>query len=353
MDQSFKNKVLDLLDQFGMDCLFYLVLFLQIWESIAISCSSNPLKKVYNESRVDISACNNIQLDFSDSDTERNLTNLQASSNKLEIMVKDVFIKVTGLTTIDMRNNRINTFQNGAFNGLGKLQELLLSQNRIKTIPLGTFDPLTALTLLSLQQNRIEILQNGIFDKNGKLSAIYLDENELEEIEDKVFQNNFNLHVSLDLNICYNGKFDVRHGDITHRVISKIMNCIMTTDSNCDLNEKFLKQRGIYLGGCSNGTRCDRVLQDCVLDVEYSEFLDFLKSEIDWLIVGLASISVNVLLSLILWCICCKTKTRPPTNENCEKKKDANPYYSKADEHPCPISPESMYSNQNQFNFDF
>ncbi|RXM30270.1 Trophoblast glycoprotein [Acipenser ruthenus] len=160
------------------------------------------------------------------------LTNLNLSLNKIEVIDPFVFVKMPSLKELDLSNNRIFKFNPEAFSTnnvlhtldlsstlfnnsfieeisalvqnetLVNLVTLKLSGNDVLYLPEEMFASLPNLTTLDLRNNSIVNLKNGTF-KNLRLESLDMRENSLKELSNATLDD-FDLQPGISIQLADN-----------------------------------------------------------------------------------------------------------------------------------------------------
>ncbi|XP_060576208.1 toll-like receptor 3 [Ruditapes philippinarum] len=109
---------------------------------------------------------------------------ISINNNKMPNLADTIFMKVRGLTVLDLSNNDISEVDKGAFimQNTSMLVQLILANNNLTTLPLDVFDNLSNLLALDLSSNRITKVEQRYFKYLTKLESLNLKHNSIKRL---------------------------------------------------------------------------------------------------------------------------------------------------------------------------
>lgn len=122
---------------------------------------------------------------------------LHLQCNKLTV-VKNSFLNLPMLETIDLSKNRISTLNCSDFAGLKQLNKLYLSNNKISKLPSCMFKDLNNLEILMLESNKLLTIGTAFKSTLPSLKQLKLSYNKLSTLHKESFMGLSNL-IALDI----------------------------------------------------------------------------------------------------------------------------------------------------------
>lgn len=176
-----------------------------VFIAITSSCHRDPGALTYK-----IKNC--VTLTIAGFEGWKNITKVEANSNKIPTLRNGSFTGGGGIETIILNDCEIRTIEVNAFEGLVQLKDLYLQFNRIRRLIPGTFDSLANLEVISLAQNEISVLEGQLFAKNPVLRSLYFEYNEIVAVDRKVLDGINVINYNLAENVCV----DKSHTSLTN-----------------------------------------------------------------------------------------------------------------------------------------
>jgi insulin-like growth factor-binding protein complex acid labile subunit len=187
-----------------------------------LNLSSNPLKKIKNDTFASLNSLETLYLYSNEIQTLevnslrglQNLKYLHLYSNKIRVLHRETFKnlkkveqlllnnneirfiepnafnQMENLIFFDLSFNQITEIRNETFSGLSKLEKLYLFRNKIVNIESNSFFHLKNLKELRIEFNRITSFKNNLFKNLIKLETLFIGNNLIENFDENLFSEN-------------------------------------------------------------------------------------------------------------------------------------------------------------------
>ncbi|XP_050923345.1 toll-like receptor 13 [Lates calcarifer] len=109
-----------------------------------------------------------------------NITTINLSKNKINVIPPGSFSQVLGLKNLDLSQNQLVSLKGGEFRGLDVLNCLNLTSNNISSIHSNAFEGLIRLQILLLPYNKLATISPGIFNYLPMIKKVDLSLNMLK-----------------------------------------------------------------------------------------------------------------------------------------------------------------------------
>jgi Leucine-rich repeat (LRR) protein len=154
-----------------------------------ILTTSNLQETIFLSRLENLNLENNNISDIKNSSFSSMMLSLNLSLNKLSVIGRFYFSRLTRLKDLSLASNRIEFIESQAFNDLTALESLYLTQNNLKILEQGLLSKLRSLRLLNLNENSFEIINMESFDWLKNLRKLSIAMNLLTSIADESFSN--------------------------------------------------------------------------------------------------------------------------------------------------------------------
>lgn len=141
----------------------------------------NIFNIISNQQQLNAASLNITELRPSYFENGCNLTDIDLTFNKIEVIPKSVFVSLSSLVFLTLSFNKIQIIEDHALEGLLELEVLHLFNNKIKTLTKFAVTDATNLEKLAMPGNQLETIEEGALNL-PKLTDLYVENNRIKTL---------------------------------------------------------------------------------------------------------------------------------------------------------------------------